>query len=39
MDRQALRVANERAKSDGKIVGLWLEEATRDKAEREDRRE
>ena len=35
MDREALRVANERAKTAGKTVGRWLEEAIREKVERE----
>ena len=42
MDREALRLAGERAKAAGKTVGKWLEEAIREKAEREthdDRRQ
>ena len=35
MDREALRLANERAKAQGKTVGRWLEEAIREKMERE----
>ena len=35
MDREALHVANERAKTSGKTVGRWLEEAIREKVERE----
>ena len=35
MEPAALRLAGERAKSEGKTVGLWLEEAIRDKLERE----
>ena len=33
--RMALRLANERAKAQGKTVGRWLEEAIREKMERE----
>jgi len=35
MDPNALRLAGERAKAEGKTVGTWLEEAIREKAERE----
>ncbi len=35
MERDALRVANERAKAQAKTVGEWIEEAIREKAERE----
>ena len=35
MDREALRVANESAKAAGTAVGRWLEEAIREKVERE----
>ena len=35
MDREALRLANERAQAAGKTVGRWLEEAIREKTERE----
>jgi len=35
MDPDALRLANERAKTAGKTVGRWLEEAIREKVERE----
>ena len=35
MERDALRVANERAKAQRKSVGAWLEEAIREKAIRE----
>ena len=34
MDREALRVANERARVAGTTVGRWLEEAIREKVER-----
>ena len=37
MDREALRLANEWAKAAGKTVGRWLEEAIREKVEREGR--
>ena len=39
MDREALRVANEMAKAVGTPVGRWLEEAIREKVEREGRSE
>ena len=39
MDREALRVANESAKAAGKTVGRWLEEAIREKIEKDGRRE
>ena len=35
MEPAALRLANERAKAQRKTVGTWLEEAIREKAERE----
>ncbi len=35
MESAALQLANERAKAGGKTVGAWLEEAIREKAERE----
>ena len=35
MDPKALRLAGELAKADGKTVGRWLEEAIREKGERE----
>ena len=35
MGRDALRLANEQAKAAGKTVGRWLEEAIREKTERE----
>ena len=35
MDREALQLAGERAKAAGKTVGRWLEEAIREKIERE----
>jgi len=35
MDPDALRLAGERAKAEGKTVGLWLEEAIQEKIERE----
>ena len=35
MDPEALRLAGERAKMAGKTVGRWLEEAIREKLERE----
>ena len=35
MEPEALRLANERAKAQRKTVGAWLEEAIREKAERE----
>ncbi len=35
MEPAALQLANERAKAGGKTVGTWLEEAIREKAERE----
>ena len=35
MERDALRLASECAKAMGKTVGTWLEEAIREKAERE----
>ena len=34
MDPDALRLAGERAKAEGKTVGLWLEEAIQEKIER-----
>ena len=34
MEPAVLRLANERAKTQGKTVGRWLEEAIREKAER-----
>ena len=37
MDREALRLANERAKAAGKTVGRWLEEAILEKTEKEKR--
>ena len=36
MEPEALRLANERARAEGKTVGQWLEEAIREKAEREN---
>ena len=39
MEREVLRLASERAKAAGKTVGRWLEDAIREKVEREDRRE
>ena len=42
MEREALQLAGERAKASGKTVGKWLEDAIREKVEREahdDRRE
>jgi len=36
MEPAALRIANEQAKVQGKTVGEWLEEAIREKAEREE---
>tara|TARA_Y100000310_G_C20169718_1_gene573075 strand:- start:283 stop:462 length:180 start_codon:yes stop_codon:yes gene_type:complete len=35
MEPEALRLANERAKAEGKTVGRWLEEAIRQKIDRE----
>ncbi len=35
MEPEALRLANKRAKAEGKTVGRWLEEAIRDKVDRE----
>ena len=35
MDPDALRLAGERAKAEGKTVGLWLEEAIQENIERE----
>ncbi len=35
MDREALRLAGERAKAERKTVGRWLEEAIREKLERD----
>ena len=35
MEREVLQLANERAKAQAKTVGAWLEEAIREKAERE----
>ncbi len=35
MERDVLRIANERAKAQRKTVGEWLEEAIREKAQRE----
>ena len=35
MDPNALRLAGERAKAVGKTVGRWLEEAIREKVERD----
>jgi len=35
MEPEALRLATERAKAEGKTVGNWLEEAIREKLERE----
>ena len=35
MEPEALRLANERAKAAGKTVGRWLEEAIREKIERD----
>ena len=35
MEPEALRLANERAKAQRKTVGTWVEEAIREKAERE----
>lgn len=35
MEPDALRLANERAKAEGKTVGRWLEEAIREKLERD----
>ena len=35
LDKQALRLANERARASGKVLGVWLAEAIREKAERE----
>ena len=39
MDREALRRANERAKSEGTTVGRWLEAAIREKLERDGGRD
>ena len=36
MEREALAKAKERAKAEGMTVGRWLEEAIREKLERED---
>lgn len=35
MEPTALRLANERARAQAKTVGQWLEEAIREKAQRE----
>ena len=35
MEPEALKLAGERAKSEGKTVGSWLEEAIREKLERD----
>ncbi len=35
MEPEALRLAGERAKLEGRTVGRWLEEAIREKLERE----
>lgn len=35
MDHEVLRLAGERAKASGKTVGRWLEEAIRERIERE----
>ncbi len=35
MEPEALRLATDQAKAAGKTVGLWLEEAIQEKAERE----
>jgi predicted HicB family RNase H-like nuclease len=35
MEPEALRLANERAKAEGMTVGRWLEEAIREKVDRE----
>ena len=35
MDPDALRLAGQRAKAEGKTVGRWLEEAIEEKTERE----
>lgn len=35
LEREALQLANERAKAVGKTVGEWLAEAIREKAEKE----
>jgi hypothetical protein len=37
MEPEALRLANERARLKGRTVGQWLEEAIREKAEREEK--
>ena len=39
MEAEALRLAGERAKAQGKTVGSWLEEAIREKLEREAKNE
>lgn len=39
MEPEALRLVGERAKLEGRTVGLWLEEAIREKLERESNRE
>jgi hypothetical protein len=36
MDRAALAAAREQARAQGKTVGRWLEEAIREKLEREE---
>ena len=36
LGKEALELANERARAEGKTVGQWLEEAIREKAEREN---
>lgn len=36
MDRAALAAAREQARAEGKTVGRWLEEAIREKLEREE---
>ncbi len=36
MRNKSYQVANERAKATGKVVGDWLAEAIREKAERQD---
>ncbi len=35
MEPEALRLATDQAKADGKTVGVWLEEAIREKVERD----
>ena len=37
LEREVLQLANERAKAESKTVGQWLEEAIREKAEREEK--